>query len=175
MPKDLLIRRCFRGIRVCALLLPLAAVLLPGCVSLELTQTRVVDAPWVWEGEGYRVTLLMEPEAPVAGKTVRLALRVESGPGKSARPVDGAEVSCSLYMAEEPGHIHIMGPHPHTETAPGLYPMEPMAFEMGGVWVLDAKIRLPEGRTLNARFRINVEGPPWPPSHVPPGPKKPVR
>lgn len=123
---------------------------------------------WVRQSGRYQVEMKMTPVRPSAKEGAVIEFIVTDISSQSSTTVSEAVMACTARMPNVSGHIHVLETHlHHPEVTPGRYEMHPISFGMGGRWDVLLQLKAPDGYEFYAVFPINVDGPPWPKSHVP--------
>lgn len=142
----------------------LACGMTAGCVAVEPVFQRREnpwDAPqsrWVLHQDNSRVEFTLKPKVPDETQEAELEISITDLSGHPPRPVTDARVKGTALMPRKPGHIHVLElKELHKEVAPGTYGMR-AAFGMGGEWLAEFQILLPDGKVLKASFPFIVSG-----------------
>jgi hypothetical protein len=99
---------------------------------------------------GFAIQVAAQPDPPVVG-AAQLLVTVKDRDGN---PVQGARVRVEGNMAH-PGMTPVFADGSGGEA--GRYAV-PMNWTMGGDWVLDVTVTLPDGQTAHQQFPVRVAG-----------------
>lgn len=151
-----MIRQALVVVAVCALTVACAAV-----DTVYQRQENSWDSPqsrWVLHQDGFRVDFGLKPKVPDETQQAELEVSITDLAAYPPRPVADARVKGTALMPRKPGHIHVLElKELHKEIAPGTYGMH-LTFGMGGEWLAEFQISLPDGKALKAGFPFVVSG-----------------
>lgn len=149
-----------------------AAVLVLGCGSVqpyfatESAGDRWVDpqSQWVVHRKDLELAFKLKPDVPDEAQQAELEISIVDLSSAPPKGVADARVRGTALMPRKPGHIHVLDLVTlHKEVVPGTYGMH-VTFGMGGEWLAQFRVSLPDGRTFNEEFPFVVSGsdqPPW--------------
>ncbi|UPT75404.1 MAG: FixH family protein [Elusimicrobiota bacterium] len=147
-----------------ALVVIVACAMTAGCAAVEPVfqrQENPWDSPqsrWVLHQDGFRVDFALKPMAPDETQPAELEISITDLSADPPRPVAGARVKGTARMPRKPGHIHVLDLLVlHKEVAAGAYGMH-LTFGMGGEWLAEFDISLPDGKVLKASFPFVISG-----------------
>lgn len=141
--------RCTLRIVPTALRVLRRAVLLGGVLALAWGLSACGRVERVTQpDDGMVVTLAVEPTPAVVGDA-RLIVTLADRDGK---PVEGARIEVEGNM----NHAGMKPEFGRAEGGQGGRYVVPIRWTMSGAWYVDVKATLPDGRTINRRFPLNV-------------------
>ena len=147
-----------------ALVVVAACALTAACAAVEPVYQRQEnpwDSPqsrWVLHQDAFRIDFGLKPKVPDETQEVELEVSITDLSAYPPRPVADARVKGTARMPRKPGHIHVLELRElHKEVAPGTYGMH-LTFGMGGEWLAEFQISLPDGKALKASFPFVVSG-----------------
>lgn len=146
-------------------LLLASAVVSQGCGYVQpygqsSSRDRWADpqSQWVLHRSDLEISFKSKPQVPDETQETELEVSIIDLSSAPPRPVADARVSGTARMPRKPGHIHVLDLRPlHKEIAPGDYGMH-LTFGMGGQWLAEFQIALPDGRVFKADFPLVVSG-----------------
>lgn len=148
-----------------ALLVGAAAVFSQGCGYVQpyaqsASQDRWADpqSRWVVHKWNIEISFKVKPQALDETQEAELEISIVDLSSSPPKLVADARVDGTARMPRKPRHIHVFELRPlHKEIAPGAYGTH-LTFGMGGQWLAEFRIALPDGRVLKEDFPLVVSG-----------------
>ncbi len=155
-----------RVVKQFALLVIAAAALAQGCGYMQpytesaAAQDRWRDpqSQWSVHRGNLEINFSVKPQAPNETQEAELEISIVDLSASPLKAIANARINGTASMPRKPGHIHVLDLTTlHQEIAPGAYGMH-VTFGMGGQWLAEFRITLPDGRILKEDFPFVVSG-----------------
>lgn len=153
------------NMKLLSLLVGAAALFSQGCGYVQpYAQSASRDrwaepqSQWVVHKGDIEINFKVKPRAPDETQEAELEISIVDLSVAPPKPVADARVNGTARMPRKPGHIHVLELRAlHKEIAPGDYGMH-LTFGMGGQWLAEFQIVLPDGRVFKEDFPLVISG-----------------